>query len=896
MSKIKIAVWNANGLNQHIHEIKAFIAVQNIDIMLVSETHLTNKSYVTLPNFSIYNTNHPANTARGGSAVLIKNSIAHTVNTKYCTPHIQATSVTLNDCSGKLTVAAIYCPPRHSIKEDQFCHFYRTLGPRFLAAGDYNAKHTIWGSRLISPKGRELFKAMTKLKLSHISSGSPTYWPSDLKKIPDVIDFCVTKGVANHLVNAESCLDLSSDHSPIILTLSNYFESTLRTPFLHNKKTNWFQFRHIVENSINLNIPLRIPEHVETAIEHFNLTVQQAAWNSTPIINSNLKQEVNQEIRTKIQEKRKLRKSWQNTRDPKIKKIFNKASKDLKSMLQEIENTEMANYLQNLSATKSTDYSLWKATKNIYKQTKNSSAIKKNNGDWAKSDAEKAETFATHLSDVFKPFPRNVTLEEERVLLGTQTSNRISSCINQGLVPIRKSEICIAIQKLKLKKSPGYDLITPKVLKELPDNAVTLITFIFNAILRTLKFPSQWKVAEIHMILKPGKPAECAKSYRPISLLPVLSKIMETLLLKRLQPIISHQNLIPDHQFGFRQYHSTTEQVNRVYKIARKALEDGEFCTSVFLDISQAFDKVWHPGLLQKLKRFLPRNFFKILESYLSNRHFFVKEKNESTDIHEIESGVPQGSVLGPILYTLFTSDLPLSPHTYTATFADDTAIMSVNKDPAVASSLLQQSLNAIQIWMKSWRIMANESKSVHITFTLKKTKCPTVSLNNRPVPQAVVVKYLGIHLDQRLTWQTHIFNKRKQLGLKLRSMYWLLAKSSKLSLNNKILIYKTILKPIWTYGIQLWGSAAVSNIAVIERFQSKTLRLITNAPWYITNKQLQHDLQIPSLQDEIKRFSTNYIARLNIHCNPLAQNIANSSDEVRRLLRYHPLDLPTRY
>ena len=108
------------------------------------------------------------------------------------------------------------------------------------------------------------------------------------------------------------------------------------------------------------------------------------------------------------------------------------------------------------------------------------------------------------------------------------------------------------------------------------------------------------------MILKPGKQAELPKSYRPISFLPILSKIMETLLLIRLCPVITCRKLMPDHQFSFRKYHSTNEQVNREYSIAQKALEDGNFCTAVFLDISQAFDKVWHHGLLHKLKHFLP--------------------------------------------------------------------------------------------------------------------------------------------------------------------------------------------------------------------------------------------------------------------------------------------------
>ena len=144
---------------------------------------------------------------------------------------------------------------------------------------------------------------------------------------------------------------------------------------------------------------------------------------------------------------------------------------------------------------------------------------------------------------------------------------------------------------------------------------------------------------------------------------------------------------------------------------------------------------------------------------------------------------------------------------------------------------------------------MTNENKSAHITFPLKKSKRPSVSLNGSSIPQTAVVKYLGIHLDQHLAQAPHILNKSKQLGLKHRSMYWLITKSSKLPLNNKILIYKSILKPIWTYGIQIWGSAADSNIAIIERLPTKSLRLITNSPWYISNKQIYQDLQVPCVQ-----------------------------------------------
>lgn len=152
-----------------------------------------------------------------------------------------------------------------------------------------------------------------------------------------------------------------------------------------------------------------------------------------------------------------------------------------------------------------------------------------------------------------------------------------------------------------------------------------------------------------------------------------------------------------------------------------------------------------------------------------------VKQNTFSTDPRSIKSGIPQGSVLGPLLYLLFTADLPVTTEVLVATFADDTAIISSHENPQTASRILQHHLNKIQKWLETWRIKANETKSAHITFTLKKRSCPAVELNNILLPQVQNVKYLGMHLDLRLTWKKHIETKRKQLQIKYNSMHWLL-------------------------------------------------------------------------------------------------------------------------
>lgn len=883
---LRIVTWNANGLLQHIPELEIFLNTQNIDICLISESHFTKLSHARIRGYKFYRANHPAEKARGGSAIFIKENIKHYEELMIEKEIMQVTSINVQLKNRNINISAIYCPPRHNLKKEHYEELFKSLGPHFIIGGDFNAKNIYWGSRITTPKGRELFTAGRMAKCEFHSGGSPTYWPTDLSKLPDTIDFYVTKGVSDNYIHIENNEGLTSDHSPVIMTLSETVIQKVNPVRLTNKRTNWDLFRELAEKEINLQVPIQTPIQIEEELDRLTSTIQESAWQSTPL-GHNVSIRPNNyplEVRELVAKKRKARKSWQTNRTRENKLKLNNLCNKLKSLIKHVKNETVNRYLSVLNDQKDTEYSLWKATKALKRPKNHTAPIRNDDGTWARSDKQKADLFAKHLEETFQPLPRQTADENitpvarvDNIAIQTITLHELKEVINK---------------QLNSRKAPGYDLITGQIIKELPDKAIRKLLHIINATFRLRHVPSQWKVAEVIMIPKPNKPPNDKKSYRPISILPTISKVFEKLLLKRMKPIIEERNLIPAHQFGFRQHHSTIEQVHRITNIIENTLETKKICSSIFLDVAQAFDRVWHKGLEYKLKRDLPRQYYEILKSYLSKRHFRVKYEEEYSDLKKISAGVPQGSVLGPVLYLLYTRDLPVTSNTSIATFADDTAIMAVGKNILEATNKLQKSIDAFSKWTKKWRIQLNESKSIHVNFTNQNVTWIPVNINSKQVPHANTAKYLGMTLDAKLRWKEHVKKKKEELNIKFRKMYWLLGRNSELSIKNKLLLYRQILKPVWTYGIQLWGCTKKTNVKIIQTFQNKALRCIVNAPWYIRNDDLHRDLKMDSISEVITNHAVKHDQRLRQHENTEIRRMLDNPWTVRRLQRTKPMDL----
>lgn len=354
-----------------------------------------------------------------------------------------------------------------------------------------------------------------------------------------------------------------------------------------------------------------------------------------------------------------------------------------------------------------------------------------------------------HLENIFQPHYNILSTSKIQ-----EVESFLISPLQMSLPPraFSPGKVNFNIKKLSWKKFPGFDLITAEVIRNLTKKSILFLTQIYNAIL-----PILWKNSTIILILKTKKPPDTPTSCRPISLLPVF----ERLLLKRILPIVNTAKILPNSKFSFRNSHSTIHHVHRLVDKISYALEEKLYCTGTFLDVSQAFDRVWHAGLLYKLKILLHSHYYLILKSYLEDWFFSVRVGSTFSVPTLINAGVTQGAVAAPLLFNIYISFQPSSLHTLVGDFANDKAILASSS----ASSYVQDYLHLLQAWYKEWGVKMNESKSIYCTFTLRQEVCQTLLLNIQPLPTAQCVRYLGVNIDPRLTWSAHIKNKTRTLN-----------------------------------------------------------------------------------------------------------------------------------
>lgn len=328
------------------------------------------------------------------------------------------------------------------------------------------------------------------------------------------------------------------------------------------------------------------------------------------------------------------------------------------------------------------------------------------------------------------------------------------------IIYVTPREIIRAIKTTKNRKAPGPDKIQNIALKNLPQKAIVQLTNIFNACLKLSYFPKKWKTANILAYKKPNKDKTLPVSYRPISLLNTMSKnkIFEKIILNRILKFENENKILIDEQFGFRRNRSTVQQLVRIVHNISCNFNINKSTAMILFDIEKAFDTVWHKALICLLFDYkFPYYLIKIVANYLKRRRFFVSVNNAKSSKKKIAAGVPQGSILGPILFIYFINCILQSPCTNVALFADDTAVSAASWKKSQAVKKAQVQFLKIRQFFEKWKIQINPSKTELIVFSKKiKETVPSITIDNQIIEPSKHVKYLGVYLDSKLSYTKH--------------------------------------------------------------------------------------------------------------------------------------------
>ena len=282
---------------------------------------------------------------------------------------------------------------------------------------------------------------------------------------------------------------------------------------------------------------------------------------------------------------------------------------------------------------------------------------------------------------------------------------------------------------------------------------------------------------------------------------------------------------------------------------------------AIFLDVQKAFDKVVHKALIFKLfNNGVDPQLVKIFNDYLSFRTFLLRVGNSHSIPHPVFSSVPQGSLCGPKLYNFYTNDIPRLPNVSLALFADDTAIMYRHSQPHIVFQKLQKYFDTYLDWLKKWRIKVNSAKSAAIFFTRKNyTPNANLLLNNQAILWETSYKYLGLHLDSKLQWHKHITEKLSKAKRATGSVNSLLAWNSHLLVKNKLLLYKSLIRPVITYGLAVYRSEGKTQLRRIQIFQNRELHRYVKAFLFVCNSVIHKGLKIQPIFVEIKKFALKF-------------------------------------
>jgi exonuclease III len=642
----------------------------------------------------------------------------------------------------------------------------------------------------------------------------------------------------------------TSDHYSIFLSLA---KTKTQTQNNINKTKTTLNFedalRYLKQKNLSDLIFCNDP-HILTnrLIDMLNESVKiNSITTSIPSKNRIMKPWISPGILRCIRNRNKLQKQLNNDPDNTILKITytryrNYCNNLIKKLKRKYERELLANSMHSNKL-------LWKNIKNLTYTTK-SNKLNTELLTIKTTPSESAHFINKYFVDIGKELALKITPDPQDSLhayldtLPVQSSSLV-------LLSVSQDEVFNTLYSLKSNSAPGWDNVSTKFLKYTAQEIVPVITHLINLSINLGTFPISLKKSLITPVYKSGD-RDDVSNYRPISVLPAVSKIFEKIINARLLGFFTKFNLLSESQFGFRQGKSTEDTITALTSEVVKHVDNKNKCLAVFLDLKKAFDTVSIPILIQKLEKMgvrgIPLSLFK---SYLSDRKQRVKLGEYISDDEYVSYGVPQGSVLGPTLFLAYINDLcdMAVANAKVFSYADDTAIVFVGKTWIEAKTNAEQGLAQVSKWLRLNLLTLNTDKTKYMCFSITNSTQPNFDVDLKihschgtnpntcscPVIEKVSqIKYLGVTLDEHLNWYAHLDHV---IG-RVRKLLWIFralrhivpgrAITTPLKQRNILTeIYTSLVQSVLVYCISIWGGAAKTRFIDLERAQRALLKVM---------------------------------------------------------------------
>lgn len=432
-----------------------------------------------------------------------------------------------------------------------------------------------------------------------------------------------------------------------------------------------------------------------------------------------------------------------------------------------------------------------------------------------------AESFAEHFATVGEILAEKIEAKPGDHFNLLDTMKRVEQSIFWQ--PVTQLEVHSLIQAVNVKKAAGIDNISAAVIKNCENSIAPALTKIFNDSLSSGFYPQGMKIARVTPIYKSGSKISVS-NYRPISVLPILNNIFERVIYTRLLNFLERYDVLYCFQYGFRRKIGTSTALNEIINMIQCNLNDRKKAAGLFMDLTKAFDTVNHQILLGKLETYGIRGTpLKLFTSYLANRSIVVRANNMESSQHTIGISVPQGSVLGPILYLLYVNDMgALKLNGKLRLFADDSSTFYQSNSNEVIVQHLKEDVDLLQEYFRLNRLTLNLNKTKYVKFGRSHNDAnDSISTASAVIEHSDCIKYLGLYIDGRLSWKHHI----EAVAAKIAGAIGALGKIH--FLPRKILqsIYYSIVHPHLQYASSIWSSARKTHLNILQLLQRKALK-----------------------------------------------------------------------